>query len=62
MENPMTISLPCRLCDAVVTGDDEDDLVTRMQAHAAEEHDKHGLSRRHVLRHLHAPEPHRPLT
>lgn len=51
----MTISLPCQRCGAVITADDEDELVARVQTHAARDHDlAHPLSREHILAHLSA--------
>lgn len=50
----MTISLPCKRCDAVITADDEDQLVAKVQKHAATDHGlSHPLSREHILAHLH---------
>lgn len=54
----MTISLPCKRCDAVITAEDEDELVAQVQAHAARDHDlAHPLSREHILAHLHGEDP-----
>ncbi len=54
----MTISLPCQRCSAVITAEDEDELVAQVQTHAARDHDlEHPLSREHILTHLHAQDP-----
>ena len=54
----MTITMQCRRCDVVISADDEDDLVAKVQAHARDEHDlKHDLPRKHILAHLHAQDP-----
>lgn len=53
-----TISMPCRRCGVVITADDEDDLVAKVQRHARDDHDlKHDLPRKHILAHLHAQDP-----
>jgi hypothetical protein len=52
----MVLSLTCKRCEQEITGTDEDDLVTTMQAHVAghsHEHERaHDVSREHVLRRL----------
>jgi len=54
----MSISLPCKRCGAVITADDEDELVAKVQTHAARDHDlAHALSREHILAHLHGQDP-----
>ncbi len=54
----MSITMPCRRCDTMITADDEDDLVAKVQAHARAEHNlKHDLPRKHILAHLHAQDP-----
>jgi len=53
----MTISMTCQRCDAVITADDEDDLVAKVQAHARGDHGlAHILPRKHILAHLHRQE------
>lgn len=53
-----SISLPCKRCGAVITADDEDELVAQVQTHAARDHDlAHALSREHILAHLHGQDP-----
>lgn len=48
----MSVSLPCRRCGALITADDEDELVTKIQTHARNDHD-HTPAREHILAHLH---------
>lgn len=52
----MVLSLTCKRCQQEITGTDEDDLVTNIQAHVAghsQEHQRaHHVSREHVLRRL----------
>jgi predicted small metal-binding protein len=57
----MTISLACGPCGTVITADDEDQLVSRVQAHAREHDGTPDLPREHILAHLRGenpPEPH----
>ncbi len=54
----MTISMPCKRCGVVITADDEDDLVAKVQRHARDDHNlKHDLPRKHILAHLHKQVP-----
>jgi hypothetical protein len=52
----MVLSLTCKRCQQEITGTDEDDLVTNVQAHVAghsQEHERaRHVSREHVLRRL----------
>ncbi len=52
----MSLSLTCKRCDVVITGEDEDELVAKVQAHVlghARQHDRdHSVSREHVLARL----------
>lgn len=51
----MTISMTCKHCGEVVTAQDEDSLVDRVQAHALTHDHGHGptLSREHILSRFH---------
>jgi hypothetical protein len=53
----MTLSLSCKHCDEVITGDDEDELVARVQTHVRTHSRLHGrshaVSREQVLARLH---------
>lgn len=53
----MTLSLTCKRCQEVITGDDEDELVTRVQAHVRGHSRLHGrfhaVSQEQVLARLH---------
>lgn len=50
----MTVSVNCPRCDAVITADDEDELVVRVQAHVRNDHNAaHSPSRKHILARLH---------
>jgi predicted small metal-binding protein len=54
----MALSLTCPRCEAVITADDEDELVAKVQAHAHDDHDGvHSLSRERILAHLHGQDP-----
>lgn len=56
----MSVELTCGPCGTVITGEDEDELVARVQEHARG-HDNTELSREHILAHLsgeHPEEPH----
>ncbi len=49
----MSLTLPCPRCDKVITAEDEDDLVVRVQAHVARDHDlPRILPRKHILARL----------
>lgn len=47
----MTITMPCRHCDTVLTAEDEDTLIEEVQRHAAT-HSSHTPSRERVLKRL----------
>ena len=53
----MSVSLTCGPCGTVITGENEDDLVSRVQQHAAAHDDTPDLSREHILAHLHGEHP-----
>lgn len=52
----MALSLTCKRCEQEITGTDEDDLVTNVQAHVtghSQEHERaHEVSREHIRRRL----------
>ncbi len=49
----MTLNLNCPRCKAEITGDDEDDLVAKVQSHVRDEHGAtHAVSRKHILARL----------
>jgi hypothetical protein len=56
----MSISLTCGPCGTVITADTEDDLVSRVQQHAASHDGTPDLSREHILAHLHGEHPEEP--
>jgi predicted small metal-binding protein len=56
----MTISLTCGPCGTVITADDENQLVARVQTHAREHDGTPDLSREHILAHLRGENPHEP--
>jgi hypothetical protein len=59
----MTLILTCTRCDAVITADDEDDLVAKVQTHVRDDHGlTHALSRKHILARLHGQDPKVTLT
>jgi hypothetical protein len=62
----MALSLTCRHCHQVITGDDEDELVARVQAHVrghARDHGRdHAVSREQILARLHRQHPEEPPT
>ncbi len=46
----MTIRATCPRCDTVITAEDEDDLVAKVQTHAHDYHKlSHVLPRKHIL-------------
>jgi predicted small metal-binding protein len=46
----MTITANCPRCDTTITAEDEEDLVTKVQTHAREDHGlAHTLPRKHIL-------------
>lgn len=48
------LSLTCPRCHAVITADDEENLVARVQAHVRDDHGGgHVPSRKHILALLH---------
>lgn len=49
----MSISLDCKHCRVIIRADDEDELVTRVQAHTRTHDRDPGLTREHILRRLH---------
>lgn len=50
----MLFSLTCPRCDAVITADDEEELVARVQAHVRDDHNAaHSPSQKHILARLH---------
>jgi hypothetical protein len=49
----MTLSLTCKRCNEVITGHDEDELVTRVQTHVRLHTRLHAVSREQVLARLH---------
>ena len=57
----MTLSLTCKHCDEVITGDGEDELVARVQTHVrghARGHRRgHAVSREQILARLHRQHP-----
>lgn len=54
----MILSLTCPRCGALVTADDEDKLVTRVQLHVRVDHGgPHSPSRDHILARLHHQVP-----
>ena len=55
MKGTMTLTMHCPRCDALLTADDEDDLVVKVQTHVRDEH-KLGrtLPRKHILHRLRA--------
>jgi hypothetical protein len=57
----MTLSLTCKHCDEVLTGDDEDGLVARVQTHVrghARDYGRgHAVSREQILARLHSQRP-----
>ncbi len=53
----MSVSLTCGPCGTVITGDDVDQLVERVQTHAREHDDTPNLSRQHILAHLRGEDP-----
>lgn len=54
----MTPSLRCPRCDAVITADDEDELVARVQSHVRDDHGAtHALSRERILARIHRQDP-----
>ncbi len=53
----MTISLTCKPCGSVITADDEDELVARVQTHAVAHDGAPTLSREHILAHVHGDDP-----
>lgn len=49
------LTMPCPRCDVVLTADDEDDLVAKVQTHVRNDHGlKHTLPRKHILHRLRA--------
>jgi len=51
----MTVTIHCQRCAAVLTGEDEDDLVAKVQAHVRDEHKLgRNLPRKHILYRLRA--------
>ncbi|MHB8671710.1 MAG: hypothetical protein ACYDAD_14315 [Acidimicrobiales bacterium] len=50
---PMTVTMTCKHCGAVMTADTEDELVTEVQAHVSGHDEKATLSKEHILRRLH---------
>ena len=51
----MTVSVTCRRCKELITGQDEDDLLAQVEAHARDHggaHGKHIPSRERILGHL----------
>lgn len=59
-ENTMSMEMTCGPCGTVITGEDEDDLVIRVQEHAREHDGAPNLSREHILAHLHGENPEEP--
>lgn len=53
----MTVSLTCGPCGTVITAEDEDELVIRVQAHARDHDGAPDLSREHILSHLRGENP-----
>ena len=55
----MTVSMTCKHCQELLTADDEDELVTLVQAHARTHDHEHMrvLSAKHILRRLHRQRP-----
>ncbi|HVV30458.1 MAG TPA: DUF1059 domain-containing protein [Mycobacteriales bacterium] len=53
----MSISMTCGPCGSVITAEDEDQLVARVQAHAREHDGAPDLSREHILAHLRGESP-----
>jgi predicted small metal-binding protein len=49
----MSVSLTCHHCKISITADDEDELVTRVQAHARTHERAQELTREHILARLH---------
>lgn len=54
----MSISLTCGPCGTVITAEDEDELVSAVQAHARDHDGSPELSREHILAHAHGQDPH----
>lgn len=52
----MAVTLTCKHCGTVMSADEEDELVTQVQAHARG-HDGKDLSREHILARLHRQHP-----
>lgn len=53
----MSITMTCGPCGTVISGDDEDQLVDRVQAHARDHDGAPDLSREHILAHLRGENP-----
>lgn len=53
----MSIEMVCGPCGTTITGEDEDDLVARVQQHAREHDGVPELSREHILAHLRGEHP-----
>jgi len=50
----MPLSLTCPRCSEVMTADDQDELVSKVQSHVRDDHGAaHTLSRKHILARLH---------
>lgn len=49
----MTLSLTCKRCNKAITGEDEEELVSRVQAHVSAHSSvdgvSHNVSRKHIL-------------
>jgi hypothetical protein len=59
----MTISTTCKRCRELIVAEDEDDLVTQIQAHARDHgaaRGKHVPSRDHILAHHRRPDSEKP--
>jgi predicted small metal-binding protein len=49
------ITMKCPRCETIITAEDEDDLVEKVQAHARDDHNlAHNLPRKHILARLNA--------
>ena len=56
----MTISMTCKRCHELITAEDEDKLVARVEAHARDHggaHSTHVPSRERIITHLHSQDP-----
>lgn len=54
----MPMTLNCPRCDFVLTAEDEDDLVAKVQTHVREDHGlEHTLPRKHIVARLRREPP-----